>query len=88
MYEGTLAEIRLFAGTFAPRGWEICNGQVMQIRQASALFSLLGTQFGGDGISTFALPSLTPLSSTGEVSEPINYVICVEGVYPARHDNG
>ena len=56
--EATLAEIRLFAGNFAPRGWALCQGQLMAISQYSALFALLGTQFGGDGRTTFALPDL------------------------------
>jgi microcystin-dependent protein len=51
-----LAEIRMFAGTFAPNGWFNCNGQLLSIAQYSALFSLLGTAFGGDGQTTFGLP--------------------------------
>ncbi len=58
MYEGTLGEIRLFAGTFAPRGWEFCHGQLISISSNTALFSLLGTTYGGDGMRTFALPDL------------------------------
>jgi microcystin-dependent protein len=53
-----LGEIRMFAGNFAPNGWAFCNGQIMAISQATALFSLLGTFYGGDGRSTFALPNL------------------------------
>jgi microcystin-dependent protein len=53
-----LAEIRIFAGNFAPTGWALCNGQLMPISQNTALFSLLGTTYGGDGKSTFALPNL------------------------------
>jgi len=53
-----LAEIRIFAGNFAPKGWALCNGQLMPISQNTALFSLLGTTYGGDGKSTFALPNL------------------------------
>jgi microcystin-dependent protein len=59
-----LAEIRMFAGNFAPKGWAFCNGQLLAISQNTALFSLLGTSYGGDGRSTFALPNLqgaTPL---------------------------
>jgi microcystin-dependent protein len=56
--EPFLAEIRLFAGNFAPRGWAFCNGQLLSISQNTALFSLLGTTYGGDGRSTFALPDL------------------------------
>jgi microcystin-dependent protein len=54
-----LGEIRIFAGDYAPQGWAFCNGAVMSIEQNSALFSLLGTTYGGDGKKTFALPKLT-----------------------------
>jgi microcystin-dependent protein len=53
-----VAEIRMFAGNFAPTGWALCDGQLMPISQNTALFSLLGTTYGGDGKSTFALPDL------------------------------
>jgi len=53
-----LAEIRMFGGNFAPYGWALCNGQLMAISQNTALFSLLGTTYGGDGRVTFALPNL------------------------------
>lgn len=52
-----LGEIRIFAGNFAPRGWALCNGQIMSIAQNTALFSLLGTNYGGNGTTTFALPN-------------------------------
>ena len=53
-----LGEIRMFGGSFAPAGWAMCNGQLMDIAQNDALFSLLGTSYGGDGISNFGLPNL------------------------------
>ena len=53
-----VAEIRIFAGNFAPTGWALCDGQLLPISQNTALFSLLGTTYGGDGKSTFALPDL------------------------------
>jgi microcystin-dependent protein len=53
-----LAEIKMFAGNFAPRGYATCDGQIMAISQNTALFSLLGTFYGGNGQSTFALPNL------------------------------
>lgn len=53
-----LGEIRLFAGNFQPRGWAFCDGRLLSIAQDSALFSLLGTIYGGDGQSTFGLPDL------------------------------
>ncbi|QRM88374.1 phage tail protein [Lacinutrix sp. WUR7] len=53
-----IAQIILFGGTFAPRGWAYCDGQLLPISQYNALFSLLGTTYGGDGRTTFALPDL------------------------------
>lgn len=53
-----LAQIVMFAGNFAPRGWALCDGQLLPINQNQALFSLLGTTYGGDGRTTFALPDL------------------------------
>ncbi len=53
-----LAEIRIFGFNFAPRGWAACDGQLMPISQNTALFALLGTTYGGDGKTTFALPNL------------------------------
>ncbi len=61
-----LGEIRLFACTFVPQGWAACNGAVMAISQFSALYSLLGTQFGGDGRTTFALPNLSGAAALGQ----------------------
>lgn len=53
-----IAQIVMFAGNFAPRGWAFCDGQLLQISQHTALFSLIGTTYGGDGRTTFALPDL------------------------------
>lgn len=53
-----LGEIRMFAGNFAPVGWALCNGQLLAINQYTALFSILGTTYGGNGTSNFALPNL------------------------------
>ncbi len=58
MADPFVAEIRIFAGNFAPTGWATCDGQLMPISQNTALFSLLGTNYGGDGKSTFGLPDL------------------------------
>lgn len=57
--------VKLFAGNFAPKGWALCNGQIMSIAQNTALFSILGTTYGGDGISTFALPNLQGAAPVG-----------------------
>lgn len=56
MAEPFLSEIRMFSFVFAPKGWALCNGQLLPINQNQALFSLLGTTFGGDGRVNFALP--------------------------------
>ena len=58
MADPFVAEIRIFPFNFAPKGWAFCNGQILPISQNTALFSLLGTTYGGDGKSTFALPDL------------------------------
>ena len=58
MADPYVGEIRLFAGNFAPTNWALCAGQLLAIQQNTALFSLLGTYYGGDGKSTFALPDL------------------------------
>ena len=58
MAQPFLGEIEAFPYNFAPRGWAFCAGQLLQIQQNTALFALLGTTFGGDGVRTFALPDL------------------------------
>lgn len=58
MSEPFVGEIRMFAGNFAPRSWAFCDGQLLAVSQNDALFSLLGTIYGGDGRTTFALPDL------------------------------
>jgi microcystin-dependent protein len=76
MDEAYLGEIRPISFTFAPRGWAFCNGQLLPINQNQALFALLGTQFGGDGRTTFGLPDLRsrlPIG-TGQLQGGSNYV--------------
>ena len=58
MADPVVAEIRIFPFNFAPKGWAFCNGQILPISQNTALFSLLGTTYGGNGHSTFALPDM------------------------------
>src|SRR5690348_9824796 len=58
MSEPFIAEIRIISFTYPPKGWAFCNGQLLPINQNQALFSLLGTMYGGDGRTTFALPNL------------------------------
>jgi microcystin-dependent protein len=58
MSEPFIGQIMMFGGNFAPRGWALCNGQLLSIAQNTALFSILGTTYGGNGQTTFALPNL------------------------------
>lgn len=80
--EDYLASIKLFAGTFCPSDFMYCDGQSLQVSQNPALFSLLGNQYGGDGVHTFNLPNLnkTPIIE----GTRLKYVICVQGMYPSR----
>ena len=68
--EGFLGEIRFFAGNFAPRSWAFCEGQLLPISQNSALFSILGTIYGGDGRTTFALPDMRGRVAIGAGNGP------------------
>jgi microcystin-dependent protein len=68
--EGYIAEIRLFGGNFAPRSWAFCQGQILSIAQNTALFSLLGTTYGGNGQTTFALPDLRGRVAVGTGQGP------------------
>lgn len=56
--EPYVGEIRMFGGTFAPEGWQFCNGQLLSIAENEMLYSLLGTMYGGDGVNTFGVPDL------------------------------
>ena len=58
MSECFIGEIRMISFNYAPKGWALCNGQTLPIQQNQALFSLLGTRFGGNGVTTFNLPDL------------------------------
>ena len=68
MAEPFLSEIRIFSFNFAPKGWALCNGQLLPINQNQALFSLLGTTYGGNGQTNFALPNLRGRASIHEGS--------------------
>ena len=97
MAEPFVAEIRAFPFNFAPKGWASCDGRLLPISQHTALFSLLGTTYGGDGKSTFALPDLRDraLMHPGSAApataydgkQPyltVNYCIALQGVFPQR----
>jgi microcystin-dependent protein len=75
--EGVMAVVTCFAADFAPKNWAYCNGQILPIAQNQALFSLLGTTYGGNGVTTFALPDLRGRTalSTGQASGGSNYTL-------------
>lgn len=77
MATGFVGEIRMFGGSFAPKGWALCNGQVLLISQNEALFSVIGTFYGGDGMSNFCLPNLMGRAPVhwGQGAGLSNYVI-------------
>lgn len=66
MSEPFIGEIKMFGGNFAPRGYSMCYGQLLSIQQNTALFSILGTSFGGDGLATFGLPHFGGRSPIGQ----------------------
>lgn len=68
--EPLMGQIMLFSGNFAPVGWMFCQGQLLSIAENSALFSILGTTYGGDGITTFALPNLSGRLALGTGTGP------------------
>lgn len=78
--ETFIGDIQLFPYGFAPRGWSKCDGEIMRISDNQALYSLLGSQYGGDGISTFGLPNL----QGAEPFPKIDYYIALQGDYPQR----
>lgn len=68
--QGCIGEVRLFAGNFAPRNWAFCHGQLLAISSNTALFSILGTTYGGDGRTTFGLPDLRGRTAVGQGTGP------------------
>lgn len=70
MDEGYIGEVRMFAGNFAPMYWAFCQGQLLSIAENTALFSIIGTTYGGDGQSTFALPNLSSRIAVGTGQGP------------------
>ncbi len=68
--EGMIGEIKMFGGNFAPRSWALCQGQLLAISQNTALFSILGTTYGGDGRTTFGLPDFRGRVAVGEGAGP------------------
>lgn len=81
--EGTIGEIRMFGGNFAPLGWAFCNGDLMSIAVYTAAYSIIGTTFGGDGITTFALPDFRgriPVGTSANDTFPLGMAAGSESV--------
>jgi microcystin-dependent protein len=78
--EPFVGQIQLLPYNFAPSGWDFCEGQLLRISENSALFSLIGTMYGGDGKTTFALPNL----KGKEPAPNMRYCIALNGIYPNR----
>jgi len=87
-----LGQISLFPAHRIPRGWQMCNGQLLQIATNQALYSIIGATYGGDGFQTFMLPRIKPITccNAGDEYPPKDipkekqyvYCIAVEGIYP------
>ncbi|HUR21103.1 MAG TPA: tail fiber protein [Vicinamibacterales bacterium] len=78
--EPFIGQIELLSFNYAPQNWIFCEGQLLSINQYTVLFSLIGTTYGGDGKTTFALPNLK-----GKEPDPnLHYCIALQGVYPSR----
>ncbi|HVF06437.1 MAG TPA: tail fiber protein [Frankiaceae bacterium] len=75
MAQPYVGEIRIFAGTFAPVGWALCNGQLLPISENETLFQLIGTTYGGDGETTFALPNLQSRIPNHQGTASVSYVL-------------
>jgi microcystin-dependent protein len=78
-----LGEIETFAFNFCPTGWTTLNGQLLPINMNQALFSLLGTTYGGDGVTTFALPTAKPIFTA--IGAPVQQCIALQGIFPSRN---
>ena len=83
-FEPYLGQIQTFPYNFCPRGWAPLNGQLLPISQTTALFSLLGPRYGGDGKTTFALPLAKPIYTL--TGHPLLQCIALQGIFPARPD--
>ena len=80
-----IGEICFLAFERAPRGFVACNGQLLPIARYGALFALIGTTYGGDGRSNFAVPNLKGKSPLDDFPDSVHYFMCVEGVFPSTN---
>jgi microcystin-dependent protein len=74
-----VGQIQTFAFNYAPLGWAPCDGQLLQIQQNSSLFQAIGTTYGGNGTTDFALPNIAPLNPEGP-----SYYIALDGIFPTQ----
>ena len=81
--EQLIGQIAIFPWDWAPREWAKCDGQLLSISQYTALFALIGTEFGGNGQTTFALPKMSPIKT--ENGGDLAYYIALQGIFPARN---
>ena len=81
-----LGQILLYAGHLIPKGWTLCQGQMLKCQEHNMLFMVLENNYGGDGQTTFALPNLTPLPSSIKGRSPVSYIIRTseDSIYPRR----
>ena len=84
--KGTIGEVRLFAGTFEPENWLYCDGKEVEVVKYKSLFSVIGTKFGGNGVTHFALPKIDPAvgAESAIKYDDLNYIICTDGDDPVR----
>lgn len=85
--EPIIGQIQLFPFGYAPQGWALCNGAILQVMQNQALFSLIGATYGGNGSSTFGLPNLLgaiPYANPNPNSPMLAFYIATQGIYPVR----
>lgn len=92
MYDSYIGSIQMFPYTMVPDGWILCYGQLLNVSQEQALFSLIGNKYGGDGRVNFALPNLNFFNSPvrnkvmATPNENMVYAICSNGIYPSHED--
>jgi microcystin-dependent protein len=77
-----LGDVRAMSFDFVQQGWALCNGQLLSIAENRNLFALLGTTYGGDGLTNFAVPALSAVPAQG--GKTLNYCICLNGAYPPQ----
>jgi hypothetical protein len=82
--DGFIGEVFMFAGTFPPRGTVPADGRLLPIASNTALFSLFGTTYGGNGTTTFAVPDLRDVSPRSSNGATVSYFVCTGGIFPSR----